>query len=579
MASGPNNKEISALLGAIADALEIKAQDEFRARAFRIGARRVETVDVEVAGAVLENRLDALPGIGDTMGKVIAEFVQTGASTELAEARAGIPDGVFEILAIQGIGPKTASRLFNELEIVDVDGLEAAAQSGRLRELSGMGPKKVQTYLREIERLRERRGSFRLGQALPEGLALLAALGEAGGLTAANPAGEMRRGCPTVRCIELVVASDDTEATARTFSGLCQVTESGPALARGATKSGIPVVLHLTTPDDFAVTLIRHSGSATHLEKITAIANAQRIRLGETGPLTRASGEAVRLANEEAFFDLLGLQFIPAELREDRGEIEAAQQAQLPRLVEIGDIRGDLHTHTRWSDGAHTTREMAAAAQRLGHAYLIVSDHSQSLVVAQGLEPERLREQALEVAAVNEDSPNLAVLHGSEVDILSGGTLDYEDSDLARLDWVTASVHTAFQQSSKVMTERILAAVRHPWSDSIGHPTGRLLNVRNGYEFETAAVFTAAAETGTAMEINAMPDRLDLSDELARRAVDMGVEIVINTDAHVTEHLGLLPYGIMTARRAGITREQVVNALDLDDLREWRRARLERAGV
>ena len=352
MASGTNNKEISALLGAIADALEIKAQDEFRARAFRIGARRVETVDVEVAGAVLENRLDALPGIGDTMGKVIAEFVQTGASTELAEARAGIPDGVFEILAIQGIGSKTASRLFNELEIVDVDGLEAAAQSGRLRELSGMGPKKVQTYLREIERLRERRGSFRLGQALPEGLALLAALGEAGGLTAANPAGEMRRGCPTVRCIELVVASDDTEATARTFSGLCRVTESGPALARGATKSGIPVVLHLTTPDDFAVTLIHHSGSATHLEKITQSQTRSESGWVKRARLPAPPARRCDWRTRKRFSDLLGLQFIPAELREDRGEIEAAQQGQLPRLVEIGDIRGDLHTHTRWSDGA-----------------------------------------------------------------------------------------------------------------------------------------------------------------------------------------------------------------------------------
>ena len=579
MPSGPSNKEIAALLGAIADALEIKGEDEFRARAFRTGARRVDTVDVEVASAVLEDRLDTLPGIGTTMGKVIAEFVQTGASTELTTARAGIPDGVFEILAIQGIGPKTASRLFNELEIVDVDGLEAAAQSGRLRELPGMGPKKVQAYLKEIERLRERRGMFTLGQALPEAVALLAALNEAVRLTAASPAGEIRRGCATVRSIELVVASADGEAVAGAFGGLCQVTEVGADVARGTTRSGISVVLHLAAPDDFAATLIRHSGSAAHLEKITAIAAAQGMALGESGALTRASGEAVRLEDEEAFFDLLGMQFIPVELREDRGEIEAAQQGRLPRLVEIGDLRGDLHTHTRWSDGSHTSREMAAEAERLGHRYLIVSDHSQSLVVAQGLKPERLREQALEIAAVNEKMASLEVLHGSEVDILTGGKLDYEDADLARLQWVTASVHTAFQQSSEVMTKRILAAVRNPWSDAIGHPTGRLLNVRDGYEFDADAVFAAAAESGTAMEINATPDRLDLSDELARRAVEMGVEIVINTDAHAVQHLGLLPYGIMTARRAGITKEQVVNTRGLDEMRERRRARLEKAGV
>ena len=579
MAPGPNNTEIAALLGAVADALEIKAEDEFRARAFRTGARRVETAQVEVASAVLAGKLDSLPGIGARMGKVISEYVQTGVSSELAEARAGIPDGVFEILAIQGIGPKTASRLFNQLEIVDVDSLEAAAQSGRLRELPGMGPKKVQTYLREIERLRERRGSFRLGQALPEGLALLAALNEVGGLTAGNPAGEIRRGCATVRGIELVVGAADPEPVIHTFGSLCQVAEAGPNIARGTTRSGVPVVLHLASPDDFIVALVRHSGSATHMEKIASLASAQGIVLGETGPLTRTSGEAVRLADEDAFFDLLGLQFIPAELREDGGEIEAAQEGRLPRLVEVGDIRGNLHTHTRWSDGAHTAREMAAAAQQLGHGYLIISDHSQSLVVAQGLDPERLREQALEVAAVNEEMAELEVLHGSEVDILTGGTLDFEDADLARLDWVTASVHTAFQQSSAVMTERILTAVRHPRADAIGHPTGRLLNVRDGYEFDTDAVFAAAVETGTAMEINAMPDRLDLSDELARKAAEMGVEIVINTDAHAAEHLSYLPYGIMTARRAGITKEQVVNSRGRDELREWRQARLEKAGV
>ena len=577
VARAPNNKEIAALLGAIADALEIKAEDAFRARAFRNGARRVETATVDVATTVLDDRVDSLPGIGATMGAVIAEYVKTGGSQHLEDARAGIPDGVFEILAIQGIGPKTASRLFNELEIVDVDGLEAAARSGRLRQLPGMGPKKVERFQREIVRLRERRGSFRLGDALPEMIGLLAALDAAGGLTAASPAGEVRRGAATVRGIELVAATLDPDAVARTFRGLCAVTETTAHLVRGKTAGGIPVSLHLATPEDFAVTLVRRSGSPAHIDKLAAIAAEQGLDLGETGPLRRDSG-AVRLETEAEFYELLGMQFIAAELREDRGEIEAARAGRLPRLVEVDDLRGDLHMHTRWSDGAHTVREMADVAARLGHEYIVISDHSQSLTVAQGLTPERLRAQALEVAGVNAEMAGLEVRHGSEVDILTKGDLDFEAAVLARLDWVTASVHTAFQQSPPAMTERILAAVRNPRSDSIGHPTGRLLNVRDGYEFDTDAVFAAAAESGTAMEINAMPDRLDLSDELARRAVELGVDIVINTDGHTIEHLGLLPYGVMTARRAGITREQVVNTRDFAGLLDWRRARLEKAG-
>jgi DNA polymerase (family 10) len=578
LAKAPNNKELAALLGAIADALEIKAEDAFRARAFRNGARRVETATVDVGATVLEDKLDSLPGIGARMGDVIAEYVKTGASPDLDEARAGIPAGVFEMLIIQGVGTKTASRLYNELEIIDVDGLEAAAKSGRLRQLPGMGPKKVQRFQEEIARLRERRGTFRLGDALPEMVRLLGGLEGATGVTAVSPAGEVRRGVATVRGIDIVLAATDSEAVARALATLAAVTGTAADLVRGETARGIPVSLHLAIPEDFAMTLLRQSGSATHLARLATVASAQGFELGEAGPLRRGA-EAVRVKAEADIYELLGMQFVAAELREDHGEVEAARAGRLPHLVELGDLRGDLHTHTRWSDGAHTVGEMAAAAQRLGHDYLVISDHSQSLTVAQGLTPERLREQALEIEATDAEISDLRLFHGTETDILTKGALDFEDAVLAKLDWVTASVHTAFQQSREAMTERMLAAICNPWADSIGHPTGRLLNAREGYELDTDAIFAAAAETGTAMEINAMPDRLDLSDELARRAVEMGVDIVINTDAHAAEQLGLLPYGIVTARRAGINREQVVNTRDVEGLREWRRARMEKAGL
>jgi DNA polymerase (family 10) len=512
------------------------------------------------------------------MGNVIADYVKTGASPQLEEARAGIPAGVFELLMIQGVGTKTASRLFNELEIVDVDGLEAAAKSGRLRQLPGMGPKKVQRFQEEIARLHERRGTFRLGDALPEMARLLGGLEGATGVTAISPAGPVRRGAATVRGIDIVLAATDANAVAHALGTLAATTETTAELVRGETAGGIPVTLHLATPEDFAVTLLRQSGSAAHLARLESIASEQGIDFGAAGPLRRGAA-AVRVATEAELYEVLGLQFVAAELREDRGEVEAARAGRLPRLVELGDLRGDLHAHTRWSDGAHTIAEMAAAARRLGHDYLVISDHSQSLTVAQGLTPERLREQRLEVEAVDAEFADLRLFQGTETDILTRGGLDFEDAELAELDWVTASVHTAFQQSREAMTARMLTAIRNPWADSIGHPTGRLLNAREGYELDTDAVFAAAAETGTAMEINAMPDRLDLSDELARRAVEMGVDIVINTDAHAAEQLGLLPYGVVTARRAGITHEQVVNTRDVEALREWRRARMAKAGL
>lgn len=570
----PNNKEIAGLLNAIADALEIKAEDKFRIRAFRGAARRVEVSEVGVADALTKGRLEKLPGIGKRMGQIISQYVNTGYSSELDKSRAGIPSGVFDILTIHGIGPKTASRLFNQLEVIDVDSLEAAVNSGQLGQLPGMGPKKEESYRREIKRYRERKGTFRLGQALPESMALLAALEASSSFKTGQVAGEIRRGCATVRTIELVCTCTNSDEFIRTLEGICHIDKLGADIASGSTQSGIPVLIHLTPPDHFAATMIRNSCSPDHLKKISELASAQGIQLGNSGPITYLSDEPLSLSDENEFFKLLGLQFIPVELREDNGEIEAAQRNQLPRLVELGDLQGDLHTHTRYSDGAHSVAEMAIGGEGLGHQYLVVSDHSQSLVIANGLTPERLREQAAEIIATDSQMSDLALLHGSEVDILTDGSLDFEQSELSRLDWVTASVHTSFQQPLMDMTQRIISAIRHIGSDAIGHPTGRLLNVRDGYDFDTDAVFAAAAETGTALEINAMPERLDLSDELARQAIIMGAEIVINTDAHALDHLDFLPYGITTARRAGITKEQVVNTKDLNELREWRRARV-----
>lgn len=559
----PTNKEIATLLNSIADSLEIRSVDQCRVRAFRNGARNVEGMDIEVADAVSEGRLDLLPGIGQKLGGVIDEYVRTRSSQELDQAREGIPAGLFEILGVRGIGPKTAGRLLNELEIESLEDLEQSAASGRLRSLPRMGPKKVETILIEIEKLRLRRGLRLLADALDVAIPLLDDIRSDSSVTEASVVGDGRRGVPIVGDMTILAASADPDAVLSRFRGLCRATDVNGGTATGVADDGLIVRLSVCDPAGFARELVLETGSDAHLERLRQVAAGRSIDLDDL------SG----LPDERAVYAELGLEFIPAELREDRGEVDAAGRNALPALVATGDLSGDLHCHTRWSDGAHSIEQMARAGLEQGHEYLVISDHSVSLTVARGLDAERLGEQGRAIDEANQEIDGLAILRGTEVDILSDGKLDYGDEVLAGLDWVSAAVHSGFRQSSEIMTERVVSAIRNPHVDSIAHPTGRLLNSRDGYEIDMDAVLEAAAETGTALEINAMPDRLDLPEEHARKAISMGIPIVINSDSHSTEHLDYLKYGITASRRAWLSASNVINTRDLDGLRAWREDR------
>ena len=559
----PSNKEIAALLKAIADSLEIRSVDEFRVRAFRGGARNVEKMEIDVADAVSAGRLDVLPGIGKRLGAVIDEYVRTGASTDLADAQEGIPPGLFEVLEIRGLGPKTVGKLLDELKIDGVDSLEQSAASGELRSLPGMGPKKVEKILLEIEKLRARRGRRLLADSLSAANPILARLLGLDNVANAALVGAARRGVPVVGRISLLVAAGDPGPVIDVVRSTVPRPESGERSVSGTFEDGFEVLVNVCPPAKFGVELVLATGSDSHCDALRSIA-------GERGVELR---NGTGFANEEEVYKALGLPLIPPELREGNGETEAARNGALPNLLTANDLEGDLHCHTRWSDGAHSIEEMAAAARELGRAYLAISDHSHSLTVAHGLDPARVAEQAQAVKEANRAVDGIDILHGTEVDILTDGSLDYPDELLSKLDWVSAAVHSGFGQSSKDMTQRVVAAIRNPYVDSVAHPTGRLLNSRDGYELDIDAVLEAAAETGTALEINAMPDRLDLPEEPARKAAEMGVPIVINTDSHSMHHLDYLTYGVTAGRRSWLSASDVLNTRRLEALSDWREER------
>ena len=559
----PPNKEIAALLKAIADSLEIRSVDEFRVRAFRGGARNVEKMEVDVADAVSAGRLDILPGIGKRLGAVIDEYVRTGVSTDLAEAQEGIPAGLFEVLEIRGLGPKTVGKLFDELEIDGVDSLEQVAASGELRSLPGMGPKKVERILAEIEKLRARRGRRLLADSLSVAQSIITKLLGVKGVADASLVGAVRRGVPVTGRVLLLVAAGDPESVIEFARSILPKPESSELSMSGTYEDGFEVRIDVCPPAEFVLNLLLSTGSASHCDALWSISRERGVQLQN----------GAGFASEAEVYRALGLPPIPPELREGIGEIDAAQNGTLPDLLTASDLQGDLHCHTRWSDGAHSIEEMAASARELGRAYLAISDHSRSLTVAHGLEIARVAEQSEAVKEANRAVDGIDILHGTEVDILTDGSLDYPDELLSKLDWVSAAVHSGFGQSSEDMTKRVVAAIRNPYVDSVAHPTGRLLNSRDGYELDVDAVLEAAAETGTALEINAMPDRLDLPEEPARKAAEMGVPIVINTDSHSMHHLDYLTYGVTAARRSWLRASDVLNTRDIEGLRDWREQR------
>ena len=566
------NQEVAGIFAQMADILAIQGENYHRIMAYRRAAENIATLGRPIEEVWQAGELETIPGIGKTLAAKIDELMRTGRLGAYEKLKAQVPAGVVEMLQIPDVGPKRAALFWKELGITTIEALEQAAREGRLRTLPGMGAKSEEKVLAGIEALRRRTGRTPLGVAWPLAQAMLDALRQVPGVVQAAPAGSLRRMRETVGDLDLLVAAKDPEPVMACFRALPQVAKvllSGPTKTSIRTHEGLQVDLRVLEPARWGTALQYFTGSQAHNIHLRALALDRGLSLSEYA-LKREDGSEILCATEEEVYAALGLPLIPPELREDRGEIEAALKGRLPDLIELKDLKGDLHFHTTWSDGHHSLLEMAQAARACGLKYALVTDHSHSLGVARGLTVERLREQRAEIEEVNRKmGGTFRLLAGIEVEVRADGTLDLPDEALAELDLVVAAVHSGLRQGREQVTARMLAAIRNPHVDIIAHPTGRLLGEREGADLDMEAVFRAAAETGTALEINAHPKRLDLRDVHVRRAIELGVKLAINSDAHGVNGFGVLPFGVATARRGWATAEDVINTWSVKKVLVW----------
>jgi DNA polymerase (family X) len=576
----PTNAEIADALSELGDLYELDGAIVHRVVAYRSAAKAVRESSVSVAALARQGRATELAGVGKTLQEKILALVETGSIPAAEKLRAKFPAGLVTLTRLPGLGPKRARLLHSELGIDSPEALRAAAEGQRLRTVKGLGPKFEQSVLSSLEQAAaqppDRSGRVLLPRAREVGDAIVAGL-LGGGDGATNGlevqlAGSIRRCADSVKDIDIVAVTADPQALVARLGGLEEiesVSSSSGAGARARTHAGIGVDLRIGAPGQLGSLLQHFTGSGRHNAALREAAVRRGLHVSEYGILDDAAGgDPVPYATEQEVYDRLGLSYIEPELREDRGELEAAaKRAGLPRLVELDDIRGDLHSHTIASDGRYTIEEMGVAARERGYEYLAITDHSASHGFGDAVSPEQLEHQIELVAQANARVDEIELLAGSEVNILPDGSLDYEDELLARLDWVIASVHTSFGMTEQAMTERMIAAIEHPLVRAIGHPTGRKIEGRAPYAIDLEAVFAAAARTGTMLEINGNPDRRDLADVHARAAARAGVTIVIDSDAHRTRTLENMRWGIATARRAWLTAEQVANTRPWAELR------------
>jgi DNA polymerase (family 10) len=573
------NKEIADILTQIGDMLDILGENRFKVIAYRRAAENILNLGRDLRAYWQAGTLQELQGIGPAIADKIDEMLTTGRLEYYERLQDQVPAGVVSLLEIPDVGPKTAKLLWESLGLQSVPDVEAAARSGRLRELPGLGARSEAKILAGIEALYRRSDRIPLGSAWPVATGLLAQLeADCPQVLDTAVAGSLRRMRATIGDVDLLAASEAPAAVMRAFAALPRVAEvvlSGQTKTTVRLHDSLQVDLRVLEPQHWGAALQYFTGSQAHNVRLRELAQKQGLSLSEYG-FKQPDGGEILCPEEEEVYGMLGLPWIPPELREDRGEIQAALAGELPHLIERHQIRGDLHAHTDWSDGAASLEEMADAARALGYSYLVISDHTQSLGVAGGLGAEEIRAQRAEIDALNTKWDDFFLLQGCELEIKADGSLDFDDELLAGLDLVVASVHTSLRQDREQITGRVLNALANPYVDVIGHPSGRLLGQRDQSAVDLEAVIQAAARTGTALEVNSIPARLDLDDVHVRRAAELGVKIAINSDAHHPDGLENLTYGLATARRGWATAADVLNTYTLDELRSWRRARIER---
>ena len=572
-----NNRQLADTFTLIANLNEIKGEVIYAILAYRKASESLMTLGREASDYWKEGKLKEIPGVGKAIAEKIDELLTTGKLEYLEKLKQEIPPSLADWLQVPGLGPKKIALIWKTLNITALSEVEAAAKNGQLRDLPGMGTKSETAILEGIASLSRRSGRIPLGRAYPLAQEIIKTLKKVKGVVDAAPAGSLRRMRSTVGDLDILVAAKDSSPVMEAFVKLPAVSR---VLGKGETKSsieftdGVRAQVWVHPPEKFGTALQYATGSKDHNVQLRQIALAKGLSLSEHS-FAKVNGKAeIFCSTEEEVYKTLGLPWIPPELREDHGEVQAAKANKLPKLIEVKDIKADLQTHSTWSDGKLSMLEMAQAAAKRGIKVIAFTDHSASLGVTGGLKMEDHKKQAAEIKKIQKQlGDSILVLHASEVEIKADGTLDYPDEFLATLDLVLASMHTSLRQPRDKVTQRVINAIRNPHVDIIGHPTGRLIPDREGADLDMEAVLKAAAESGVAMEINAHPSRLDLDDMYARRAKELGIPISINTDSHSEEDFDNLFYGVATARRAWLTKEDVINTWSTKKLLEWLKKR------
>src|SRR5512139_3114472 len=558
-----NNRQLAEAFTLIADLSEIKGENIYKTLAYRKAADSLQNLGREASEYWKEGKLQDIPGVGKAIAEKIDELLSTGKLEFLEKLKKEVPPGLVEWLPIPGLGPKRAALIWKTLNITKFAELEAAARAGKLRDLPGMGAKSETAIIEGIETLGRRTVRIPLGRAYPIAEALIDELKKVKGVVDAQPGGSLRRMRDTVGDLDILVAANDPSAVMDMFVKLPRIHRvlgKGPTKASIEFHDGLRVQLWVHPPQEFGTALVYATGSKEHNIRLREMALDKDLSLSDHSFKNILNGKEIFCATEEEVYEILGLPWIPPELREDRGEIQAAKAHKLPKLIQRKDIKADLQVHSTWSDGKLSMLEMARAAAKRGIKVIAFTDHSASLGVTGGLKMEDHKKQAAEIRKVQKQlGDEILVLHASEVEIKADGKLDYPDEFLASLDLVVASLHTSLRQPREKVTQRVINAIRNPHVDIIGHPTGRLIPDREGADIDMDAILNAAAETGVALEINAHPSRLDLDDVYARRANELGIPISINTDAHTDADLDVMFYGVAIARRAWLTKNDVIN--------------------
>ena len=565
------NAELADIFANIARLLKIKDENVFKIRAYERVAATLENLPMEAETLYRLGKLNEIPGVGEAIAQKIGELVETGRLEYYEKLKESIPAGVLELLNVPDIGPRKAKLFYEELGISSVEQLEKAVLQHKLQKLPGMGKKAEENILRGIELYKRRERRTLLGAALPIAEEIVSEFKSLDEVDRISIAGSIRRRRDTIGDIDILIASKNPEKIMNKFIHLSQVKE---VLAEGLTKSailthqGMQVDLRVVAPDSFGAALLYFTGSQSHNVHLREMAIKMGLKINEYGVFHIKEDKKIVGKEEEEIYRALGLPYIVPELREDRGEFEAARNNKLPELVNLDDIKGDLHVHTVASDGMNTIEEMAVAARKKGYQYIAITDHSQSLYIAGGLDEQRLKEQINRIDKINESINGITVLKGIEVDIKSDGSLDMSDHILKKLDIVIAAIHSGLRQEREKLTERLRMAMENPLVDIIAHPTGRIIGYREAYDIDIQEIIQIAARTNTVLEINASPERMDLNDIFSKSAKKHGVLLAIGSDAHQISTLDNMYYGVSVARRGWQEKTNILNCLPLYELKK-----------